>query len=341
VTSSTSADLATPIGAAPSVTVLVPARNEEASIGSCLDSLIAQRYRDLEIVVVDGDSDDATGRIVEDYAVRDPRIRLLRNPARTIPTGLNVGLAAARGTWLVRVDAHSRVADDYVGALVQLLESGRWGGVGGRKDGSPRTTAGVAIAAALGSPFGVGDSHYHHATAAREVDHVPFGAYPVALCRELGGWRETLTANEDYEFDYRLRQAGHRLLLEPSIRVDWQSRQSVGDLFRQYVRYGSGKADVAWLHPQSMRPRHFAAPLLVGELALAAAVAPRRPKVAAVLAAPYAVALTVASARTALRVPDRHARAYVPAAFAAMHIGWGVGLWAGLVRNLARRAGRA
>jgi succinoglycan biosynthesis protein ExoA len=317
----------------PAVTVIVPARNEATTIGACVDSILAQDFQDIEVLVIDGASSDGTAAVVAGYAERDDRIRLLNNPARIIPAALNVGLAAAAGRWLVRVDAHSRVDRSYVGDLVARLESGQWGGVGGRKDGSAHTPAGVAIAAALGSRFGVGDSHYHHAVAPREVDHVPFGAYPVALCRELGGWDETLPANEDYEFDYRLRQAGHRLLLDPSIRIVWQSQQSVGELFAQYRRYGAGKADVAWLHPGSMRARHLAAPLLIAELAVAAMLSLRRPRPAAALCLPYLTALTAASVQTAARLPDRRARKYVPAAFVAMHFGWGLGLWTGLVRN--------
>jgi succinoglycan biosynthesis protein ExoA len=317
----------------PAVTVIVPARNEATTIGACVDSILAQDFQDIEVLVIDGASSDGTAAVVAGYAERDDRIRLLNNPARIIPAALNVGLAAAAGRWLVRVDAHSRVDRGYVGDLVARLESGQWGGVGGRKDGSAHTPAGVAIAAALGSRFGVGDSHYHHAVAPREVDHVPFGAYPVALCRELGGWDETLPANEDYEFDYRLRQAGHRLLLDPSIRIVWQSQQSVGELFAQYRRYGAGKADVAWLHPGSMRARHLAAPLLIAELAVAAMLSLRRPRPAAALCLPYLTALTAASVQTAARLPDRRARKYVPAAFVAMHVGWGLGLWTGLVRN--------
>jgi succinoglycan biosynthesis protein ExoA len=317
----------------PAVTVIVPARNEATTIGSCIDSILAQDFHDIELLVIDGASSDGTAAVVAGYAERDDRVQLLHNPARIIPAGLNVGLAAAAGTWLVRVDAHSRVDRSYVGDLVARLESGLWGGVGGRKDGSAHTPAGVAIAAALGSRFGVGDSHYHHAVTPREVDHVPFGAYPVALCRELGGWDESLPANEDYEFDYRLRQAGHRLLLDPSIRIEWRSQQSVRELFAQYRRYGAGKADVAWLHPGSMRARHLAAPLLIADLAVAGMLSLRRPRLAAALCLPYLTALTAASVQTAARQPDRRSRKYVPAAFVAMHVGWGVGLWTGLLRN--------
>jgi succinoglycan biosynthesis protein ExoA len=325
---------------APAVSVVIPARNEGRSIRRCLDSVLAQTFGDIEVVVVDGDSDDDTGDVVAAYAARDPRVRLVRNPRRMIPAAMNVGLASARGEWLVRVDAHSVVGPDYVATAVELLRSGSWGGVGGRKEAVATTAAGRAVAAALGSPFGVGDSRYHYVTAPTETDHVPFGSYPVALCRSLGGWDESIAANEDYEFDYRLRLAGHRLLLDPRLRIEWQSRESVGALLRQYWRYGLGKAVVARKHPGSLRPRHLAAPLLVLAWVGAATVARRRPALAAAVCAPYVAALSAASVKTATALSDRDARKFVPAAFAAMHFAWGAGFWAGLARAALDRARR-
>jgi GT2 family glycosyltransferase len=158
---------------------------------------------------------------------------------------------------------------------------------------------------------------------------VPFGAYPVAVIRELGGWDERLRVNQDFEFDYRVRKAGHQLLFDPELRIDWESRQSVPDLFRQYRRYGHGKVRVARLHPASLRVRHLTAPALVATAATAAAVAVRRPGRAAALLAPYAAALAAASARTA-RGLDRGARPWVAPAFVAMHVGWGLGFWQGV-----------
>lgn len=314
---------------------MVPARNEEGSIAECLDSVLSQSFSDLEVLVVDGNSDDRTAEIVREYAERDPRVRLLTNPRAVIPMSLNLALEQARGTWLVRVDAHSRVDSTYVQSLVEHLRTGRWGGVGGRKDGIGRTPAGRAIAAALGSPFGVGDSHYHHAVETLEVDHVPFGAYPVEICRAVGGWDPTITTNEDYEFDYRVRAAGHRLLLDPSIRVEWLSRQSITDLVLQYWRYGAGKASVARLHPASLQARHLAPPMLVANLVVAAAVAIRRPRLAALLAAPYAAVVATGAAR-ASRELDPAARRYLPAAFVGMHVAWGAGFWRGLFTSRSR-----
>lgn len=314
------------------ITVVVPVRNEAAAITDCLTSIQAQTERHLEILVVDGLSEDRTREIVAELASRDPRIRLLHNPQRIAPTAMNVGLAAARGAYLVRIDGHATVPPDYVATAVAHLRSGTWGGVGGRKDGVGRTPAGQAIAAAMSSRFGVGTgSTYHHGTQVQTVDHIPFGVYRTAVARELGGWDENLVTNQDYEFDYRLRQAGHELLFDPALRIDWQCQQSIAGLYRQYRRYGQGKAQVLRLHPASAKPRQILPALLVLGLALGSALLPsRRTRPLGLLATlPYAGAVAAASAATAGRVPGWSARLRLPGAFAAMHVGWGIGLLRG------------
>lgn len=323
--------------AGPAVSVIVPARDEEAWIAPCLDSILAQTHRDLEVLVGDGMSTDRTRAIVSAYAERDPRVRLLDNPRRTTAASLNVCLGAAAGRYVVRVDAHSEIPPDYVALALDRIAGGRWGGVGGRKDGVGASPAGRAIAAALGSPFGVGNSVYHYGTTRQTVDHVPFGVYPAELLRSIGGWDEEVTSNEDYELDYRLRSAGHELLFDPALRIRWMSKQTLGDFFAQYRRYGKGKSEVARLHPDSVAFRHLAAPALVAALATAGLLARRRPRLAAALAAPYAAALGAASVATARRVEGAAAKALVPAAFATMHVAWGLGFWEGMLASLRDR----
>lgn len=313
------------------VTVVVPARDEERAIRACVESVLRQDYVRLQVVVVDGASTDRTPDIVRELAEHDPRVELLHNPAGIIPASLNLALAAARGPWLVRIDAHATVPADYVGLAVEHLRTGRWGGVGGRKVGVGRTPAGRAVAAAMASRFGVGGSTYHYGEREQVVEHVPFGAYPVALARQLGGWDERLRVNQDFEFDHRVRQSGHELLFDPRLAIDWECRQSLGELYAQYRRYGRGKVSVAAKHPASLRPRHLAAPALVASWATAALLVPHRPRLAGGVVLPYVLALAGASALTARRL-DQPARAAVPGAFVAMHAGWGIGFWSGLAR---------
>ncbi|HET6560462.1 MAG TPA: glycosyltransferase family 2 protein [Marmoricola sp.] len=318
------------------VTVVIPAANEAAYIGACVESVRGQTYDRLQILVVDGASTDATAELIRTSMQCDPRIELIHNPRRNIPSSLNLALEKARGRWLVRVDAHSTVGPDYVGLAVERLREGRWGGVGGRKDAVGRTPAGRAIAVAMSSRLGVGNSRYHFGTAQQEVDHVGFGAYPTEVVRNAGGWDERLFANEDFEFDYRLRKAGAKLLLDPRLVVSWECRQSVADLFRQYYRYGQGKADVLQLHPTSLGPRHVAPPALILYAALSVVVGARRPRRAVAMLGPYALGVAVESVRCAHRLDSSGERARLPAAFVAMHVGWGLGFWRGLLGRQRR-----
>ena len=322
-------DLASAELASELVTVVIPARDEEQTIAGVLDSVLGQTHRALQVLVVDGVSTDRTAEIVAEYAARDDRVELIVNPDRVIPLALNLAVDHARSRWLVRVDAHSRIPADYVERILVHLRSGRWGGVGGRKNGVGHTPAGRAIAAVMGSKFAQGNSVYHYGTQVQTVDHVPFGAYPVELVRELGGWSETQLVNEDFEFDYRVRRSGRELLFDPNIEIEWDCRQRVGDLFRQYRRYGAGKVQTLRTHPESAALRHLAAPTMIAGLGVAAAVLPwrRTRPLAVVIAAPYAAVLAAGSASVVPELDSTEERRWVVPAFLALHLGWGIGFW--------------
>ncbi|MEZ5323432.1 MAG: glycosyltransferase, partial [Microthrixaceae bacterium] len=152
------------IESGPLVSVAIPTLNEQPSISICLESVLAQTWRNVEVLVVDGGSTDRTRDLVEAFAAVDPRVRLLDNPRRTQPAALNRAVDEALGEYLIRIDAHSTVPPTYVEGVIDHFLTGSWGGVGGRKDGVAETAQGHAIAAALGSRFGVGGSTYHHGT---------------------------------------------------------------------------------------------------------------------------------------------------------------------------------
>jgi succinoglycan biosynthesis protein ExoA len=316
------------------VSVVVPTLNEERSISICLDAVLAQTWRNIEVLVVDGGSDDLTCRLVEEYTTVDPRVRLVHNPRRTQAAAMNTAVEHVTSPWLVRVDAHSTVPSNYVELIMEHLPEGRWGGVGGRKDGVATTVQGRAIAAALGSRFGVGNSTYHHGVEPQEVDHIPFGAYPVDVIRDVGGWDEAITANEDFEFDYRVRQSGRALLFDPRIVIFWQTRQDVGAFFQQYRRYGQGKALVLAKHPNSASPRHLLPAAVVGALAAAVAISPLKPRWALAILAPYVGILAAATVTVSPTLVVSESQRWLPAAFAAMHLGYGLGFWEGAIRRI-------
>ncbi|MCS7312232.1 MAG: glycosyltransferase family 2 protein, partial [Acidobacteria bacterium] len=201
----------------PSVTVIIPAWNEAAFIGSCLDSIVANDYpKDrLEVFVVDGGSRDSTRAIVEDYAQRHPFIRVLDNPRRIPAAALNVGLRHARGEVIVRMDAHTVYAPDYIRKCVELLNTTGAANVGGVQRAVGQGYVAEAIAVALTSPFGVGDARFRYTDRPTWTDTVYLGAWRRATLETLGGFNEAWAVNEDYELNYRLRQAGGKVLVAP------------------------------------------------------------------------------------------------------------------------------
>lgn len=321
-----------PDGERPLVSVVIPILNEIRTIDATLDSVLGQSFADIEVLAVDGMSEDGTTERLEERAQSEPRLRVLANPMRSIPAALNRGLAAARGEYLVRVDAHSTIPSDYIERVVELLENGDWTGVGGKKHAVGGAPSGAVVAAVLSSPFGVGGSTYHYAVSPQETDHIPFGAYRVDAARAIGGWDERLLANEDYEFDVRIRSSGGRLYLDPSIQVDWKCRSRLIDLARQYRRYGRGKADVAFLHPSHVRLRHLAPPAAVAGLIVGVAAIPLTPLPAILLTSGYVAGVAALSVPIAQGLGSWKDRLKVPLALAAMQIPWGWGVWEGLLR---------
>ncbi|MDO5628712.1 MAG: glycosyltransferase family 2 protein [Mobilicoccus sp.] len=334
------------------VSVLMPVLNEEAGVAGAIASALAQSDHgvDVEVLVMNGPSVDATATIVAGLAAGDPRVRLLDNPVGTIPAALNIGLAAARGEFVARIDGHASVSSDYIARGVEhLRRDGGLAAVGGIRHGVASTSSGRAVALALSSPFGVGNSINHFGAEFCETDHASFGVYRTQVARDVGGWDEGLLVNEDVDFDHRILAAGHRIAFDPQMHIYWHVRESVADLFRQYRRYGRGKAAMVRKNGrEAVRARHLAAPVAVAGTAGLAVVATRFPRLAAAAYAPYLLGVSAASVHAwrgrgeAASDPSTPATSStdvdptsLPGAFMAMHYGWGLGFLEGYVLKKA------
>ncbi len=322
--------------ALPFVSVIVPVRNEEAYIRRTLAAILAQDYPAdrMEVLVVDGQSDDRTGPIVLALAESDLRLRLIDHPGRIQSRAMNVGLDAARGEVIVRVDGHTVIAPDYVSRCVHHLRSTDAQHVGGPQHFVGVTAWGRAIAAAYRSPFSV-PSRFKVSDQAEFVDTVYLGAWPRAIFDQVGRFDENLAVNEDYEHSYRIRQAGGRIFLAPDIRSDYYGRQTPARLGQQFLRYGRGKVQVLAQAPGSARPRHFAAPALVAALVLGAILAPVNHRIARGVLASYALANGAATIQAAAQ-QGWGVRLRLPVVFAIMHLAWGSGFWTEIARRVFR-----
>jgi succinoglycan biosynthesis protein ExoA len=331
--------------AQPPVSVVIATRNEAAAIEGCLDALGCQTYpRDrIEVVLADALSEDGT---VERAAARAAclglDLRIVSNPRRITPAGFNRGIEAARGRYILILGARARLDAGYISAAVDTLDQTGADAVGG----VVRTVAGGpgpiarAVALAQRSPFGVGDAGYRYAQTARAADTVNYGVYRREVFERIGGFDESMQWVEDDELNYRLRAAGGRLRLEPSMRVDYRARPSLRGLWQQRFLWGQNKLKVARRHPRQMRLRHAVPALFVLALGGAAALWPLggrlRLPLTGLLAA-YGAASVVAAARLGRTHHWPAETLLLPAAFATMHLGYGCGMLVGLAQAFAGR----
>jgi glycosyltransferase involved in cell wall biosynthesis len=253
----------------PSVSIIVPCYNEQATIRSLLDAILAQNYTHskMNVIIADGLSHDNTLAVIADFQREHPDLSVfvIPNARRTIPSSLNLAIKSAQGEIIVRLDAHSMPIPEYVARCVQTLEEGKGSCVGGLWTIQPGGDGWIArsIAAAAAHPLGVGDAMYRLEAKPGAVDTVPFGAFRRTLIDKIGGFDETLLTNEDYEFNTRVRRSGGVVWLNPQIRSTYVARASLAELAKQYWRYGYWKFRMLSRYPSTIRWRQALPPLFV------------------------------------------------------------------------------
>lgn len=327
-----------PVGKLPLVSVLMPIRNEADFIQHSLGAVLAQDYPAdcMEVLVADGMSTDRTRMIVEQLAKKHPNVslKIVDNPGKIVATGLNIALRQARGEIIVRVDGHCEIAPDYVRRCVLHLLSGSVDGVGGSMETIGETPLAKAIAIAMSSMFGVGDSAFRTIIGRTMlVDSVPFPGYTRAVMERAGLYDEELVRNQDDEYNYRLRKLGAKILLAADVTSRYYSRSSLQSLWRQYFQYGFFKVRVLQKHPLQMRPRQFV-PLLFVISLLAAVTLSVFSSVGfcflAFVLASYLLVNLTASAWTANKSGWQYFPK-LPLIFAILHCSYGFGFLVGLL----------
>src|SRR5690606_33990288 len=165
---------------APFISVLMPVRNEEAFIERALNSVItaAEHVPGHEIIVIDGMSDDGTRAVVARMQDSLANLRLLDNPRRTVPHAMNLGIRAAAGDVIIRLDGHAEMAPDFMAAaLRELAAHPECACVGGPIENVDLNETAAVVSSAMSSPFGVGNARFRTGGSEGYVDTLAFGAY--------------------------------------------------------------------------------------------------------------------------------------------------------------------
>lgn len=330
------------VSSTPKVSIVIPCRNEKSFIGECLDSIIANDFPKecLEVLVVDGMSDDGTRAVLDGYVRQFPFIKLLDNPGRITPIAFNIGVQHAAGSFVMIMSAHATMARDVIAKCVQHSERYGADNVGGSWKIIPRNNSFMAraITLTLSHPFGVGNASYRtgNGGSPRWVDTAAYGCYRREVFQRVGLFNEKLIRGQDMELNLRLKRSGGKTLLVPDVVIYYYAR-STFVLFCKHSFSNGVWAIIPFLY-SDVRPvswRHLV-PLgfvlgLAGSVGLAF-MAGFSWIVLGIVLSTYGVASVAAAFRTALKERDPRYALLLPFLFGSLHLAYGFGSFWGLLK---------
>jgi len=324
------------------ISLIVPCFNEENTIEKLLEAIRSQTVplEVVEVIIADGFSTDNTRNKINEYRIKHPdlNITIIDNEKKVIPAGLNKAIKAAKGDIILRMDAHAYPASDYIEKSVAALTAGLGDNVGGVIDIRPPNNSWIArsISVATAHPLGVGDAKYRWTTKTSEVDTVAFGCFYKSTVDKAGYYNESLTANEDYELNARLRKMGLKIWVDPAIRAVYFSRPDLKSLAKQYYSYGFWKVRMLRMFPDTIRWRQALPPLFVfGILMLLLLSVIWFPAfwIFVIVSLLYLFILAIGALKPAFTQKDAALFIGIPLAIMTMHFSWGTGFWMSLLKS--------
>lgn len=310
--------------ALPTVSVILPILNEERHLGDAVRMILGQDYAgDLEVVLALGPSRDRTDQVAAELVASDSRVRTVPNPSGRTPDGLNAAIAASSGAVIVRVDGHAEIPSDYISTAVRELLRVGADNVGGIMDAQGSNDFERAVACAMRSTIGVGNSAFHVGGQAGEAETVYLGAFRRAALERVGGYDSHFARAQDWEMNHRIRESGGLVWFTPELKVTYRPRSTFRALAKQYFHYGRWRRVVSRHHEGTINVRYLAPPTMVlGTLAATVAGAYWRP--AWLVPAGYAVGVLLGGTVIS-RGESARTRALSPVVLATMHWAWGAG----------------
>ncbi|MEV8286694.1 glycosyltransferase family 2 protein [Streptomyces niveus] len=325
----------------PAVSVIMPVLNEERHLRNSVRHILEQEYDgEMEVVIALGPSTDRTDEIAAEL-VRETadsaraRVQTVPNPTGRTPAALNAAIKASKHPVVVRVDGHGMLSPNYISTAVRLLEETGAQNVGGIMNAEGENDWEHAVAAAMTSKIGVGNAAFHTGGEAGPAETVYLGVFRRAALEQQGGYNEEFIRAQDWELNFRIREAGGQIWFSPELRVQYRPRPSVRELAKQYRNYGRWRHVVARFHSGSINLRYLAPPVAVCANVLGLVVGLAFTPWALIVPGGYLAAIVAGSIPAGKGLPLK-ARLQIPLALATMHMSWGVGFLTS-PRSLAKK----
>ena len=305
------------------ISVILPVLNEEKYLEDAVNAILAQRYTGkIEVILAVAPSDDRTLEIAQRLHMNDPRVVIVENPSGRTAAGLNRAIAASQYSIIVRVDGHANIPNNYCDLVSEVLETTGAVNVGGVMAAEGKSLFEKSVARAMRSPLGVGASRFHTGGSAGEVDTVYLGAFRKEALLAVGGFDERFTRAQDWELNFRLRQAGGVVYFDPRLVVTYRPRSTFKALAKQYFEYGRWRRVVSRRHQGTINYRYLAPPFTVAATFLSLILGCLVSPFLFIPALVYAVFILIASLVIGKSVGEFLC---LPTILLTMHISWGLG----------------
>lgn len=325
----------------PMVSIIIPCRNEEKSIGKCLDSLVAQDYPkdSMEIITVDGESTDNTKNILDDYSKKYQFIRVLENKNKYTPISMNIGILNAKGEIISKTDAHSTYGHDYVSKCIKYMHEYDADVVGGVTYVDQKklvTKSARAVALSLTSFLGVGNSSFRRGGEKPVwADAVFGGFYKKSIFEKTGLFNEKLFRSQDMDMHMRIKKSGFKILLAPDVKINYYPKETIKGFFFHNINDGiwavlPKKFGVGMLKLRHLLPLFFILCILI--LVIFSIFSKLFFSLLIIACILYMAALFYFSAVISIYEKDFSLFPYLFFAFCARHFGYGIGSLIGLVK---------
>lgn len=284
----------------PAVSVIMPVLDEERHLRGAVQAILAQEYAgEMEVVIAIGPSKDRTeeiaAQLVAETASGNKRVHTVPNPSGRTPAALNAAIKASRHPIVVRVDGHGMLSPNYIATAVRLLEETGAQNVGGIMHAEGENDWEHAVAAAMTSKIGVGNAAFHTGGQAGPAETVYLGVFRRAALEQQGGYNEEFIRAQDWELNFRIREAGGLIWFSPELKVSYRPRPSVKALAKQYKDYGRWRHVVARYHEGSINLRYLAPPTAVCAIAAGIVVGAALTPLGFVIPAGYLAAIVAGS----------------------------------------------
>jgi len=307
----------------PGVSVVLPILNEERFLVDAISAILAQQYSgELEVILALGPSKDRTNEIAAELRAKDSRIVLVENPTGRTAAGLNAAIAASKFEIICRIDGHAEISKSYINDAVEIMESSNAVNVGGIMAAVGKTGFENAVARAMRSPIGVGGARFHVGGTAGPADTVYLGVFKKSAINAAGGYDSRFIRAQDWELNFRLREAGGTIWFDPRLEVVYRPRPNLKALAKQYFEYGRWRRAVTRHHKGTINYRYLAPPIATLIIALSLITGIAIYPLFFIPALTYATAILIASLAIGKSAIERLC---LPAVLATMHISWGVG----------------